>query len=183
MTGPVPSRFELIHGHSLISSSEQPICMLAWPPLLSRAPCATPLPAGTRREGVKRHKVGFGLCYGVPGNQGGSLWEPFWSRAPGSGSRGRRGSWRELLGPGLGRAAESHSWRIRRALVSWKSHPCPNPMKALRKCKVVFSEWTFFSDHSTLSCSRNPGSGVLCMFTSPGRYTTINRKSRSVLSS
>lgn len=57
---------------------------------------------------------------------------------------------------------------------------------AAETCRTLWAKGRGFSLRVFLlttlapSCSRNQGSGVLCMFTLPGRSTTTNRRSRSV---
>ena len=184
-TGSVPSlAFELVHGHALISSSEQPICIIAWPCLFSRASLhqACQLAPEKRERGGTKWDSGFatlslvtrevllGAGFQRSSCQLGLLWQGRYSPPGLSPARALDCCWEKALGGD------------KSILFRGKSLCSQNLLKASGKLKGVFSG-SLPSDHVALSCSRNQGSGVLCMFILPGRSTTTNRKSRSVLPS
>lgn len=141
--------FELMHRHSLISSSEQLNCIIAWLHLLSRASHSTksaswhqkrkreetqsglralPSILGNRGEGAVLVKYGFlrsSQQFGLP-------WE---ESGPECGS----------LRPGHCRAADRrHLEGTKHSCFMKKGSAAKNLLKALGKLKTVFSERSSF---------------------------------------
>lgn len=90
-------------------------------------------------------------------------------------------------GLGAGELLTAGTWSAQSTLVSWTREKKRKKKASVAKiCWRLWGNWRRFSlkglpsDHAAISCFRNQGSGVLCMFTLPGRSTITNRKSRSV---
>ena len=135
--------------------------------------------------------MGFGLCHVILGNRGGPArgwfseeWPPAPALVGGEVPPARGGVLPPARVPGCSR--EKALGGDKALLFHGKESFCSqNLLTALGKWKgwVFFPPESLLSDHVALFCSRNQGSGARCTFTLPGRSTTTNRTSRSVLPS